>query len=229
MIDDPPILTLRTEFSRPDAELVVALNGVPTGFVADALGGRAALSGAIKPIDEKAGKFCGVAVTCHTGPADNLAVFAALEIAQAGDVIIIGTDAFTGTAVIGDLVLGMAKNRDVVAIVTDGYVRDIEGIRQVDLPCFAAGVTPDSPARNGPGTAGLPISLGGRSISSGDVLVGDLDGVVVIPSTQLGEVVSQMPEIKEAEAELDAKVKDGLDLPAFAIELLESDGVKRVK
>lgn len=229
MIGDPPVLTIRSDFPRPDASKVSALAGVQTGIIADACGGRAALSGVIKPIDENFEKFCGVAVTCHTGPADNLAVFAALQIAQAGDVIVIATDGFSGTAVIGDLVLGMAKNRGVVAVVTDGFVRDVEGIRQVGLPCFAAGVTPDSPVRNGPGSAGLSINLGGRAVSSGDVIVGDLDGAVVVPLDQLDEVVASLPEILKAEAELDAEVKNGLELPSFATELLANDRLKRIE
>lgn len=228
MIDDPPILTVRADFNRPDRDKITQLSGATTGNIADAMGGRAALSSEIKPIDETAGRFCGVAVTCHAGPADNLAVFAALEMSRPGDVIVISTDQFCGTAVVGDLVLGMAKNRGVVAIVTDGCVRDVEGIRQVGLPCFAAGITPDSPARNGPGNAGMDISLGGRTVSSGDVIAGDLDGVAVVPYARVDEVLHNLVSIFEAEKELDEKVRNGLELPDFVTDLLASDAVRRI-
>ena len=228
MIEDPPILTVRSVFERPDSEQLARLSQYSTGNIADALGGRAALAPEIKPIDEGAGRFCGIAIPCHTGPADNLAVFAALELSCAGDVIVIAADQFCRTAVVGDLVLGMAKNRGIAAIVTDGCVRDVEGIRDLGLPCFAAGVIPDSPARNGPGTAGLDISIGGRVVSAGDVIVGDLDGVVVVPSTKIDEVLKNLIGIEEAEKELEEEVKNGLELPGFVTELLTSDAVKKV-
>ena len=81
---------------------------------------------------------------CHaTQTASNLAAFGALSVAEAGDVIICATNSSTGTAVTGDLLLGMMKNTEVVAFVTDGFVRNIQGIRIVGLPCFAAGLTPE--------------------------------------------------------------------------------------
>ncbi len=105
---------------------------------------------------------------------------------------------------IGDLVAGMARNKGAVALVTDGLVRDLAGLRQVGLPVFAAGITPNSPTRQGPGTAGLPIVVGGVRVESGDVLVGDLDGVVVIPQARLAAVVDRLATIRQKEAALDA-------------------------
>lgn len=223
MIDDPPVLTIQRNFKRPTAQQVQTLAGVSTGVVVDCLGGRGGVP--LKPVNPDAVKFCGVAVTCHAGPADNLAVFGALEISVAGDVIVIATDAFESTAVIGDMVLGMAGNRGVLAMVTDGYVRDIEGLCAVGLPCYAAGVTPNSPARNGPGTAGLPIILADVSIHSGDVIVGDQDGIAVVPCEKLDHVLDVLPSVLEAEAALDEKVKAGLQMPDFVSELLTSDKV----
>lgn len=228
MIEDPPLLTIRRNFPRPTAQQVAALTGVPTGFVVDCLDGRGALDGRIKPIDPAAAGFCGVALPCHAGPADNLAVFGALDAAQKGDVILIGTDGFAATAVIGDLVLGMASNRGAAAVVTDGYVRDILGLREVGLPCFAAGVTPNSPARNGPGTVGLPVTLGDVTVEAGDLVVGDLDGVVVLPFARIDAVIARLESVRKAEAELDAKVKAGLELPDFVRDLLASDRVREV-
>jgi 4-hydroxy-4-methyl-2-oxoglutarate aldolase len=228
MIDDPPVLTLKRNLARPQQSQVDQLKGVATGFVVDCLGGSGAMDAAIKVVNDNRPSFCGVAVTCDAGPADNLAVFGALEIATAGDVLVISTGAYAGCAVIGDLVLGMAKNRGVVASVTDGYVRDIDGINEVGLPCYAAGVTPNSPARNGPGTAGLPVMTGGLKVESGDVVVGDKDGVVVVPREQLDAVLKRLPEVLEAEAELDAKVKAGLELPDFVTGLLSGDSVREI-
>lgn len=228
MIEDPPLLTLRRNFPRPTPGQLAALTGVATGYAVDAMDGRGALDFRIKPVDDKAAAFCGVALTCHAGPADNLAVFGAIEAARPGDVIVIATDGHTGTAVVGDLVLGMARNRGVVAMVTDGCVRDLPGIRGVGLPCFAAGVTPNSPARNGPGTVGLPVVVGGTAVGSGDIVIGDGDGVVVVPLALADAVAERLPAIREAEAALEAKVRDGLAVPDFITGLFADGRVREI-
>ena len=151
----------------------------------------AALDPRVKPIGGVK-PFCGVAVTCDDGPADNLATYASLDVVQPGDVVISTANGFDRVAVIGDLLLGMMKNAGVVAFVTDGSVRDIAGIRAVGLPCYAAGVTPNSPARHGPGTIGFPIVCGGAAVGSGDIVVGDEDGVVVVPFARIEETIGRL-------------------------------------
>lgn len=232
MIDDIPLLTIRRRFARPSADQVRAFAGLPTGFVADALlaargGGRAALDGRVKPIAES-GPFCGVVVPCEAGPADNLAVFGALEIAEPGDVVVAATDCFAEAAIIGDLLLGMLRNKGAVAFVTDGFVRDIVGLRAVGLPCYAAGVTPNSPAKSGPGTVGLPIQVGGVAVGPGDIAVGDEDGVVVVPHALIAATIDRLPAIKAAEAALEARVKGGLKRPDFMAALTESGRFREV-
>jgi 4-hydroxy-4-methyl-2-oxoglutarate aldolase len=212
MIEEPPLLTIRRRFPRPNPAELAAFADVPTGFVVDALGGSGGLDGVVKPIGAAA-SFLGVAMPCEAGPADNLAMFGALEAAAAGDVIVCATGGFEGTAVTGDLALGMMKNKGLAGFVTDGFVRDLPGLRAVGLPCFAAGVTPNSPARNGPGTVGLPIVVAGVAVSPGDIVVGDIDGVVVVPFARIGEVIARLPAVKAAEASLDARVKSGLKQP----------------
>jgi len=228
VIEDPPLITLRRRFPRPSPAQIDALRGAMTGHLVDAMGGRGGLPFSIKPVIPEQAHFCGVAVTSHPGPADNLATFAALDLAKPGDVIVAATDGFMGTAVIGDLLLGMMRNCGVVAFVTDGCVRDIPGIRGVGLPCHAAGVTPNSPVRNRPGTAGLPVTVGGVPIDSGDVLVGDLDGVVVVPYARIDAVIAALQDVRKAEAALEAKVQAGLKIPDFIRSLLAGPGVRDV-
>jgi len=214
MIEEAPRIQ-RQGVMRPAAALVAALRGTPTGFLVDALGGTGALDYRIKPaIADQAG-FCGVALTCDAGPADNLALIAALESIEPGDVIVCATGRYTGCAVTGDLVLGMARNCGAVGFVTDGCVRDLPGIRAVGLPCYCIGVTPNSPARSGPGTVGFPVTLAGHPVASGDVVIADLDGVVVVPRLKLDEVIARLPAIRTAEAAMDQAVRDGLRLPKF--------------
>ena len=186
-----------------------AFSGVPVSQVVDAMGGRGALHHAIKPLSPSTAALVGVAVTCHCGPADNLAVFGALDAAVSGDVIVAATDSFAGTAVTGDLVLGMARNKGLAGFVTDGLVRDVVGIEAVGLPVYCAGVIANSPARNGPGTVGFPVVLGGVAIAPGDILVGDRDGIAVVPRLEAEAVLSRLAAVRAAEQALDAQVRQG--------------------
>ncbi|MGL4444516.1 MAG: RraA family protein, partial [Alsobacter sp.] len=226
MIEDPPLVTLRRPTRRPSPAQIEALKGVQTGFLVDAMGGRGALDHRIRVLAGLPADFCGVALTCHAGPCDNLAVFAMLPVLTGGDVMMVATDSYVATAVAGDLLLGMARNQGAAAFVTDGCVRDIPGLLGVGLPCFSAGVTPNSPARNGPGTVGLPIVDGGVAVETGDIVVGDVDGVVVVPFDRIDAVIARLPDIRRAEAALDAKVKAGLTVPDFARAIFEQGRVR---
>jgi 4-hydroxy-4-methyl-2-oxoglutarate aldolase len=229
MIVDPPLLTIRARFPRPAKEMVEAFAGAPTGNVVDAMGGSGALDYRIKPLEPSDKIMVGVAVTCACGPADNLALFGALSIAGPGDILVAATGGYAGAAVTGDLMLGMARNRGVAGFVTDGMVRDIVGVLGVGLPVYCAGVTPNSPARNGPGTVGQPVDIGGLRVESGDILIGDRDGVVVVPRDQAGAVLKALADVRAAETALEAKVKAGLEMSDFARAVLESDRVRYIE
>ena len=228
MIKDPPLLTIRRDFPRPAAREVAAFAGVPTGYAIDAMGGRGALDYRIKPLAPADAVMVGVAVTCQCGPADNLALFGALAAAGPGDILVAATDSFTATSVTGDLLLGMAKNRGVAGFVTDGLVRDLVGVLGVGLPVYCAGVTPNSPVRNGPGTVGLPVVIGGAAVESGDLVLGDRDGVVIVPRGEIATVLRRLADVRAAEAALEAKVKAGLQVPDFIQAILDSDRVVEI-
>jgi 4-hydroxy-4-methyl-2-oxoglutarate aldolase len=229
MIKDPPLLRIRREFTRPSDELLAAFAGVATGHLVDAMGGSGCLDYRIKPLGETSSVMVGTAMTCHAGPADNLAVFGALHAARRGDILVAATDGFTGTAVTGDLLLGMAKNRSIAGFVTDGLVRDLVGIIGVGLPVYCTGFTANSPARNGPGTVGLPIVIGGVRIEPGDIVVGDRDGVVIVPLAEAPAVVRQLAQVKAAEAGLEALVHGGLEVPDFVTAIIESEKVEEIR
>lgn len=228
MLADPPLLRLRRAFPRPAADLVAAFRGVPTGYLVDAMGGRGCLDYRIKPIDLGPLPLLGVAVTCNCGPDDNLGLMGALEIAQAGDVLLAATEGYTGSAVTGDLLLGMARNRGVAGFVTDGVVRDLVGVLGVGLPVFCAGITANSPVRNGPGTAGLPVLLGGVRVEPGDIVAGDRDGVVVVPQAQAAAVLAALDGVHAAEARMEARVKGGLQVPDAIRALIDSGRVEEL-
>jgi 4-hydroxy-4-methyl-2-oxoglutarate aldolase len=227
MLEDPPLLVIRKSINRPPADKLARLRGAQTGHVVDAMNGRGALDPAIKPVDPTRAQFIGTAMTCETGPSDNLAIMAAIALAQEGDVIVSASDGFTATAVVGDIVSLMARNAGIQAIVIDGMARDSRGIVEVGLPVFSRGITPNSCVKSGPGRVGHPIVAGGVAIQPGDVIVGDRDGVVVIPQHMLDDVIARVEAIREAEAKVIAKVKDmKLTHMERMAELLRSDQVR---
>ena len=228
MIVDPPVLTIRANFPRPANSLVSAFAGAQTGNVVDAMGGSGALDFAIKPLEPASKVMVGVALTCNCGPGDNLALFGAMSIAERGDILVAATGPFKGGAVTGDLMLGMALNRGIAGLVTDGLVRDVAGALAVGVPVYCAGVSPNSPARNGPGTVGEPVDLGGLRIESGDILIGDRDGVVVVPRARAAAVAEALGRVRTAEAALEAKIVAGLEIPEFVRAILNSDQVLRL-
>ena len=131
MLETPPALTIRRNFQRPPRDAVAKLEGAMTGQVADALGGLGALDASIKPIADAPPamkSFVGSALPCMNGPADQLGLVGALAYAEPGDVLVVGTEAYLGTAVIGDLMAGMLLNCGAAGLVTDGAVRDTPGI-----------------------------------------------------------------------------------------------------
>ena len=228
MIKDPPLLRIRRGFTRPTEALLAGFAGIPTGYLVDAMNGSGCLDYRIKPLVQRKTVMVGTAVTCHAGPSDNLALFGAVHAARKGDVLVAATDAYMGAAITGDLLLGMARNRGVAGLVTDGLVRDLVGILDVDIPVYCAGLTANSPARNGPGTVGLPIVLGGVRVDSGDIVVGDRDGVVIVPLAEATNVLGRLGGIKAAEASLEAKVKAGLEIPDFIQAIMESGRVEEI-
>ena len=212
MIEDPPPLVFAPAAERPPPKLVERFRGVPTSFIVDAMSGTGALDWRIKPLVGRS--LVGVALTCDCGPLDNLAFMAALAECRPGDVLVVATGGFVGAAVTGDLLIGVARNRGAAGFVTDGLVRDLDDLETIGLPVYAMGVTPNSPQRRGPGTVGLPIVCGGVAVASGDVVVGDRDGVVVVPRARIAATLESLEQVKAAEAATLERVRGGLkELP----------------
>ena len=220
-------ITIRRDFSRPSNDAIDRLRGVPTGWIVDARGRRGAIDHTIRPLFD-AGHFVGTALTVATVARDNLVPYAALREARPGDVLMISTGDHEGAAVIGDLFVGMARNSGIVAVVTDGLARDIAGIEEVGVPVYARGLTPNSPEKHGPGEIGLPISLGGETVAAGDVVVGDRDGVVVVPLARLDAVLDALSAIVAKENAVEAAVRDGLAYPDWLDQALAEKGVNTV-
>ncbi len=230
MIEAPPTLTISTAFRRPTEAQILAFQRVPSGFVVDAMLGGGALSCSIQPIGGGRDLFCtaaGPALTADCGAADVLATFASLKFIVPGDMVVSAFAAYAGCAAAGDRLVGMMKNSGAAGFVTDGPVRDYEGIVQAGLPVWCAGLTPASPHMSGPGSVGFPIQIGGQEIETGDMIVADRDGVVVVPYERIDEVIQKLSHIYELEQALDAEVAQGLKVPKWVEEYLSSDKTVR--
>jgi 4-hydroxy-4-methyl-2-oxoglutarate aldolase len=228
MLEEPPLLTIRKSWIRPQPSKLDALAGAQTGHVIDAMDGRGALDAQIKPIDPKRAHFVGAAITAETGPSDNLAILAAVAVGQRGDCLIAAADGFCHTAVAGDNVCWMARNAGFSGLVIDGMCRDLDGMLSIGIPTFARGITPNSCVRSGPGRVGFPVVAGGVSVASGDIIVGDRDGIVVIPAALLDQVLARLELIRVAEAAVQARIGAGLTQLDSMAALLKSDQVKYV-
>ena len=232
MIEEPPLLTIKRPSRRPTPEQIAAFQGVPTSVVSDAMEGRGALDASVRHLDGRQSlpeTVAGPALTAHCGAADMLALWGALKFMQPGDVPVLAFDGHRRSALFGDRVMGMMRNAGVAGVVTDAPVRDGAGVIACGRPVWCSGVTPASPFSNGPGNIGLPVQLAGQRVETGDMVVGDLDGVVIVPFEQIDAVAARVSEILALEEALDAKVRDdNLVVPEHIDALLDSDRVRYV-
>lgn len=155
---------------------------IPTTCISDAMDGLNNMDPAIKPLKEEY-KFAGRAFTVKIPVGDNLAVLRAIREAKPGDVIVVDAKGDQYRAIAGDFVVGMAQTLGVSAIVVDGVIRDIEGIKKLNFPVFSKGTAVAASGKAGVGEINVPISCGDTAVNPGDIIVGDADGVVVIPQS----------------------------------------------
>ena len=229
MIENPPLIQIKKSSSRnrPSIKQLENFKNIPTGFICDALNGYAALDTNIKPlhIPSNVKQIVGPALTVFSGAADVLGMSIALSEIQPGDIVVNGVSGFQGTAAVGDRIAGMIKNNGGIGLVTDGPMRDLEGIIETGLSCFCTGLNPNSPYNSGPAKIGYPTEIGGKTIHSGDIIVADADGVTVVPFNKIDEVIEKLDRIIELENAMDEKVKNGLKISQKALNYINSDQV----
>lgn len=218
---------LFTEFARPDPAVVDGYRGAPTGHVGDALGRSAAMDHRIKPVAPGMA-FCGVAFTVQARAVDNLVIWKALELAQPGDALVVATGGYLGHSMWGDLTSRVGAARGLAAMVTDGAVRDVSGIVESGFAVFAAAVTPNSPHKDGPGELNVPVACGGQVVHPGDILVGDEDGVVVVPRVVAADALAELQRIHAYERDFLAAIVGGDLIPSSVDRLLAERGAQTI-
>ncbi len=214
---------VKTKIERAPKSLVDQFAKYPTGNIVDAMGRFGAMDPGVKPMGPGM-KFAGSALTVRIRACDNLVIYRALELAQPGDVLVIATSNFQGAATWGDLTSMIATAKGMAGMVTDGMVRDVDGICQVGLPVFARGATPNSPFKDGQGEVNFTVTCGGTTVRPGDILVGDGDGVVVIPREDWDEVVKGVAKIVEKENQTVANIQAGRLIPDWVAKTLAERG-----
>lgn len=153
---------------------------IPTTCISDAMQGLNNLDPRIKPLKEEY-RIAGRAVTVKMPVGDNLSVLKAIREAKPGDIIIVDAKGDLYRAIAGDFVVSMAQTLGIKGIVIDGTIRDILDIKQLKFPVFCKGTTVAASVKSGAGEINVPISCGGTAVHPGDIIVGDADGVVIVP------------------------------------------------
>ena len=156
----------------------------------EAMGKKGNLPSVIKPI-EKNMKVCGPAYTVQTMPRDNMLLHRAYAYANAGDVLIANCSGFYEAGYWGDLMSLGAKTKGINGLVIDGCVRDADDIEEMGFPVFSRGLCIHGTSNYGDGTLNEPIMIGNILINPGDIVVGDRDGVVIIPQEKIEETIEK--------------------------------------
>lgn len=196
-----------TLFKRVSGDKIKKVLGeVSTANISDAMHREGALKG-IKPVLNSV-KLVGPAVTVRTYPGDWAKPVEAIDRADPGDVIVIDAGG-AGPAVWGELATHSSVKKKISGVVIDGAIRDVEEVRKLKFPAFARIVTPAAGEPKGFGEIGVPVRVSGVVIYPGDWVVGDDDGVVVIPQKDAVEITNRAMDVLERENRIRKEIQEG--------------------
>jgi len=208
---------------RLDAALLGRFQGLATPNLADAMGRFNFMDAGIQ---SRTGlPLFGLAVTVNARPADNLMIHKALQVAAPGDIVVVNTCGNTTSAVFGELMCNTAVAARLGGIVVDGAIRDVDGLTSLGFPAFSRSVCAGGCDKDGPGEINVAISCGGTVVMPGDIVVGDRDGVAVVPRAHAEEVLSLVSALVQRETKRIAEIKAGGLFRAEIDESLRRHGV----
>jgi RraA family protein len=162
------------------SDIIEKYRALPVANVSDSMGRMTAGGACLRPF-HRGGILAGPAITVKARPGDNLMVHAALDRAQPGDVIVVDTGGDMTNAIIGELMVAHAAYLRLGGFVINGAIRDVAAIRAGDFPIYALGVSHRGPYKDGPGEVNFPVAIAGMVVMPGDLVLGDEDGLVVVP------------------------------------------------
>jgi regulator of RNase E activity RraA len=220
-----PTRVHRVSASPPDPGTVKGWAGVSTTVAADLLRGRTLVDPAIRPLRPFAGgrRLAGPAVTAWCEHADYGPVHHAIAVAGPGEVIVVAAGGRTDAAMIGELLSGAARLKGVAGVVVDGAVRDVGTLASwPDFPVFSRGRTARGPASMERGSVNDTVVLGGVLVSPGDLVLGDDDGLVIVPRGEAAGRLAAALAMVRAEEGWEARLARGEGtLEVFAVPAAE--------
>ncbi len=200
--------------SRPDSALIQRAAKFSTATLGEATGKPIDLPVAIKPVSPRM-RACGPAVTVASPARDNLTLHQAIYVANPGDVLVVEVSGLYEAGYWEDIMTHAALHRKIAGLVIDGCVRDSDAIEEAGFPVFSRGLCIRGTAKRGKGKMNQPITIGEVSIRPGDLVVGDRDGVVVIPQSEILEVLAEAGKRDQKEN----RVKDELAAGKTTLEI----------
>lgn len=206
IITDPTDnVALTPGWDRTPQDQIAELAQFPAALIGDARGRMGIMHSVIK-LATPGLKLAGSILPIYTREGDNLAIHRALDEAHEGDVLVINANSDTNRACFGDILGELCVARGVVGVVIDGATRDIDELLVMGLPTFARGISPAGPFKNGPGIIGAPVACGNVVCNPGDIIIGDSDGVVVIPRHQLEATLESARAQEQAEVTMRSRI-----------------------
>jgi regulator of RNase E activity RraA len=209
----------RLTIQRPSPALVGKFREASPPDLAEAMN----MSGAMRdicPMYRPIPKLVGTAITVRVQPGDSLMVAKALAIAQPGDVIVIDGRGVVSRSLWGGNRSLFAASRGIAGAIIDGATRDTDESQSAGLPVFARAICPMGSTAKGPGELNFPIACGGIAVHPGDVVVGDAEGIVVIPWQDAEDVYSAWRRVMEYEQAAQADNAAGRQVGAERTERL---------
>jgi 4-hydroxy-4-methyl-2-oxoglutarate aldolase len=186
---------------------LTAWQGLPTATISDCLQRLQAMHAEIRPLSGE--NLLGHAFTIETGAGDSATLHRALQVVPSDRVLVIDAGGHTARAVWGHVLTVAAMHRQVRGIVVDGVVRDVASIRATGFPLYGRGTCPAGPHKGFEGRWGQPIQCGGVVVANDDLVVGDDDGVVVVPASRIEVTHKAVIAVQERERQMLEDVRDG--------------------
>lgn len=196
------------KIKRPSADWVERFKQIPSSIVSDCLNRYYGMHAGIKPIFEGI-RLCGPALTIQSMAGNNLMSHLSLTFSEPGDVLVIDARGYLGNAVWGGIQTAYALKRGVAGLVVDGAIRDVEDMRRIRFPVFCRGVTPAGPHKGWADSVNVPIQCGGIPVHPGDLVVGDDDGVAIVPLKHIEKVYKESVECMKKEETWLGKISKG--------------------
>ena len=212
------------DFERVSRDRVERAKAYASTILCVVAGRRGSLNGRVQPLHASM-KLAGPAFTVEARPGDNLGFHVALAIAKPGDVIIVDGKGDLGCALFGDLMVTQAQAAGIAGLVVDAAVRDTNELIERGYPIFAAGRNPAGPTKGIPGRLGIPICVAGAPVNPGDLVVGDADGVVVIPRNDVDAVLAAAARKLADEQQRLQEIADGSLISPWLDDALRAAGV----